>query len=100
MSTPVYNQTPTLKNRPVAMKDAQSNVILPSFDWLAYRFDGTYVGLARPGAVEGDLVWQIRMNTYDENDVLTSTTWPENPSGHASADFQFSWTDRASYTYS
>lgn len=105
MSTPVYTQAPFVKNRPMARKDAQGNIILPSFGDMAQRYDldgganVVYKGLARPGAVEGSLVWQIQKMAYSGSTV-TSVTWPQNPSGVASSEFQFSWTARASYTYS
>lgn len=105
MSTPVYNQSPTVRNRPMGRKDAQGNVIPGSFDDMAFRgqYTGTnliYKGFARPGAAEGDDVWQLAFCTYDGSNNLVSITWPQDPNGNASNDYQFSWTDRASYTYS
>jgi len=105
MSTPVYNQNPSVKNRPMARKDAQGNIIPGTFDDEAFRGQYTstnliYKGFARPGSAEGSLVWQIAFMTYDGSNNLTSITWPQDANGHASNDYQFSWTDRASYTYS
>lgn len=85
--------------------DANKNVIQNSYGDMAYRadFDGgsnaIYKGFARPGASEDGLVWQIQMMTYDTDD-LVSITWPHASNGAASSEFNFSWTDRASYTYS
>lgn len=105
MSTPVFNQSPTVKNRPMARKDAQGNIIPSSFDDEAFRgeylgMNLIYKGFARPGASEGSLVWKLSKMTYDGSNNLTSITWPQDTNGHASNDYQFSWTLRASYTYS
>ena len=58
-----------------------------------------YKGLARPGSAEGDLVWQIAKITYSGSNI-TEIKWPEDSNGNASSEFIFSWTDRATYTYS
>lgn len=105
MGTPVYNQNVTVKNRPMARKDAQGNVIPGSFDDQAFRgeYSGTnliYKGFARPGSAEASLVWQIAKMAYDGSNNLTSITWPQDINAHANNDYQFSWTDRATYTYS
>jgi hypothetical protein len=92
-------------NRPLNYLDSQSRVIFDSVDDTAFRgqYDGSnnliYKGFARPGSDEGDLVWQIAFLTYTGTN-LTSITWPENASSVATNDYVFSWTDRASYTYS
>jgi YD repeat-containing protein len=106
MATPVFNQTPNVGNRPIARKDAQGNNIPSSFDDLAYQadYDGgtnlTYKGFARPGASTSAAVWQIAFLQYDGSNNLTSITWPQNSFGNATNDYEFIWTDRASYTYS
>lgn len=105
MAVPVYNQAPTVKNRPMARTDAQGNVIPGSFDNMSFRgeYTGTnliYKGFARVGSSEGSLVWQLAKMTYDGSNNLTSITWPQDSNGHANNDYQFSWTDRATYTYS
>jgi hypothetical protein len=104
MPTPVYNQNPTGKNRPMGRKDAQGNLIPNSFEDQSFRgeYTGTdliYKGFARPGSLEGDLVWQIAKMTYDGSHNLLSILWPEDANGHANNDYQFSWTLRATYTY-
>lgn len=105
MTTPVYNQTPNVGNRPVARKDAQGNLIPQSFDDQAFQGDYTgtnliYKGFARPGASTTTAVWQIAKMTYDGSNNLTAITWPQNTSGAASNDYQFQWSLRATYTYS
>lgn len=105
MSTPVFFQTPLVKNRPLARKDAQGDIIPSSYGDNAFRgeYSGTnliYKGIARPGASESSLVWQICKLAYDGSDNLTSITWPQDALSHASNDYQFSWTDRATYTFS
>ena len=81
-------------------------VFLPeSFIEEAFRgeYDGSnnliYAGFARPGSPEGLEVWQISKLTYSGSN-LVSITWPTSASGAASNDYEFSWTDRASYVYS
>jgi hypothetical protein len=64
-----------------------------------------YKGFARPGATEGSLVWQIAFLTYDASGNVLTITWPQKlinglSVGPASNDYEFSWTDRTSYTYS
>jgi hypothetical protein len=59
-----------------------------------------YIGKAIVGSAEGDERWQISKQTYDGTDGLLTKKWPENDLGNASCDYIFSWTDRATYTYS
>lgn len=105
MSTPVYNQLPTIKNRPMGRLDAQGRVIPSSFGNMAYQGDlngGSnlvYVGFARPGSSTSAAVWQIMKITYSSN-MPTAIQWPQDTSGNASNDYQFQWSLRASYTYS
>jgi len=91
--------------RQLKQVDANFRDINLSETYTAFRgqYTGTnliYAGFARPGAAEGDLVWQIRKMTYDGSNNLTKVEWPVLTSGSASSDFEFSWTDRASYVYS
>ncbi len=93
-------------NLPILKIDACGRALQDSSDDLAFRGDyvgGTnliYQGFARPGAVEGSLVWQISKHAYDGNNNIISTTWPQASNGSASSEYQFSWTARAGYTYS
>jgi hypothetical protein len=105
MTIPVYNQNVTVKNRPMARKDAQGNIIPGSFDDEAFRgeYAGTnliYKGFSRSGSLTSAAVWQIAFMTYDGSNNLTSITWPQDANGHASNDYQFIWDNRALYTYS
>lgn len=104
MSVPVYNQNPNVINRPLGVKDAQSNIIPGSFSDEAFQgeYTGTnliYKGFARPGASTSAAVWQIAKLTYDGSNNLLSVIWPQDSNGHASNDYQFQWTLRATYTY-
>lgn len=105
MSTPVYNQAPTVQNRPYGRLDAQGRVIPSSFNNMAYQADlndtsyPVYIGYARPGASTSDPVWQIQKLTYT-SDVVTAITWPQDVHGSANNDYQFIWENRTSYTYS
>ena len=98
-------------NQTILKKDAQGNVIQDSYVG-DMTFRGAYTGTnliykayARPGADEGDLVWQICLIAYDGSNNITSIKWPKAlqsiPSalGFPSSEFIFSWTDRATYTY-
>ncbi len=87
-------------NQPILKTDANGNVISESYQG-DMKFRGTYVadqiiykGLARPDASESALVWQISKMTYSGTD-LTEINWAEG-----SSEFNYSWTDRATYTYS
>lgn len=62
--------------------------------------NSVYIGRAKPGTSEDDEKWQISYHTYDANNSLTSKLWAQDADGNASTDYQFSWTDRATYTYS
>lgn len=95
-----YNQT-------ILKRDANDNVLQDTFYAdMAFRgeYDGSgyliYKGYARPGADEDAAVWQIAKLTNDGSGNVTSITWPQGDNGAASSEYNFSWTDRASYTYS
>lgn len=101
----VFNQAPYVKNRPIGREDAQGRVIPTSYTENAYRaeYSGTdliYSGFARPGSAEGDEVWKIFKMAYDGSHNLLSIKWPEDANGNATSEYEFSWTDRATYTYS
>lgn len=105
MSVPVFNQAPTVGNRPMGRKDAQGNLNPDFFSDEAFQgqYSGTnliYKGFARPGALTSALVWQIAFLTYDGSNNLLTITWPQDANGHATNDYQFSWDLRATYTYS
>lgn len=59
-----------------------------------------YLGRAKVGTLNGEVKWQIRFIVYDGNQGVTSVTWPQNDEGNASAEFEFEWDERATYTYS
>jgi len=59
-----------------------------------------YVGRAKIGTLDAEAKWQIQFIQWDANDAVTSVTWPENSDAHASAEYEFTWDDRAGYTYS
>lgn len=98
-------------NRPHSYNSPSGVVIPDSMLDESFRgeYDGSnnliYKGFARPGSSEGALVWQIAKLAYDGNGNVLSITWPSQKTaagtftGTASNDYQFSWTDRASYTY-
>ncbi len=97
------NATP---NRPTAKVDPQGQLSQNSF--LDASFLGDYVGTvnliykgyARPGSSASDAVWQIAKITYNGDNNVTAIQWPHNASGNASSDYEFIWSNRASYTYS
>ncbi len=59
-----------------------------------------YIGRAKIGSGESEEKWQICFVEYDGTDAVDSITWPQNALGAASAEYEFSWTDRATYTFS
>ena len=93
-------------NQAVLKQDSYGNVIQESYIGdMTFRgqYTGTnliYKGYARPGADEGALVWQLALIAYDGSNNITSIKWPQGSNGAASSEFIFSWTARASYTYS
>ena len=91
------------KTRPMLQLDAQGRSLPSSNDYTTFRADYTganliYYGQARAGSAEGSLVWQIMKISYSGSNP-TSGKYPTNTKGDVSEDFEFSWTDRASYTY-
>lgn len=96
--------SPYVGNRPLGMLDAQGELIQDSFDYESFlgEYSGTnliYSGYARPGSLTSAGVWQISKQTYDGNGNVTAVQWPQ-VNGIASADYQFIWDNRATYTYS
>lgn len=94
----------TRDSRPIGKLDTKGQLSQDSFLDEAFRgeYSGTnliYKGFARPGADEDALVWQIALLAYDGMNNVISITWPLNTFGAASSDYEFSWTDRATYTY-
>lgn len=67
-------------------------------DKFRFEYDGDglqiYVGQAAPGSAEGDLKWKIRKFTYSGTNQ-TEVNW-----ANGSPSYAFSWTARATYTYS
>jgi hypothetical protein len=93
-----------VQNRPRGQLDSKGLLNPTSF---AYTFRGDYTGtnliykgLARPGSVTSDELWQIAKLAYDGSGNLLSILWPQIEPGVVSTDFIFEWDDRASYTYS
>ena len=104
MPTPVYQQSYPAQNRPMGRLDSQGRVIPSTYDDLAYvgDLDGgstlIYEGWGRPGTAQDEPEWKICKHTYSGT-TLIQTQWPINGSGAVSADYQFDWNSRASYTY-
>ena len=97
---------PDRGNYPYIKTDVNGRDIQDSSDDMAFQGDYLlgqnliYSGFARPGALTSEAKWQVSFHTYDANDNITSTTWPQNSSGNASSEYEFVWDDRATYTYS
>lgn len=91
--------------RPVALLDALNYPVNTSWGAVAFQgdVDGgsnlVYIGFARPGSSTSAAVWQIRKVTYNGSTPI-AIQWPQNASGNASNDYEFSWSGRAGYTYS
>lgn len=58
-----------------------------------------FLGRAKVGTLTSESKWQIRFITYDANQSPVSVEWPENDEGNASAEYEFVWDDRGTYTY-
>lgn len=89
--------------RPINALDANNRPIYDSVDDLALQiiYNGSnpqYIGFARPGADVNAPVWKIQKLNYSGAN-LTSRQWPINASGAASNDYEFVFSNYASYTY-
>lgn len=58
-----------------------------------------YIGRAKVGTAAGESKWQIQFLAWDANNSVTSVTWPQNAEGNPSAEYEFEWDERATYTY-
>lgn len=90
--------------RPIGKIDSKGQLSQDSFLDEEFRgeYSGSdliYKGFAKPGADEGALAWQIAKLAYDGSHNVLSIKWPINTQGAVSSDYEFSWTDRATYTY-
>jgi len=89
-----------------ALLNTQGLPIPTSFDEESFRaeYDGsnnpTYLAYARPGSDESIRVWQISKQTFDGSGNILTIKWPINEDGAASNDYEFAWSDRATYTFS
>lgn len=100
----VFNQAPFVKNRPLGRKDAQGEIIPTTFTDTTFRAeysgnDMIYAGFARPGASESATVWKIFKMAYDGSSNLLSIKWPQDSASVPNNEYEFSWTNRATYTY-
>lgn len=59
-----------------------------------------YIGRAKIGTATSVAKWQIQFLTWDANNSITSVEWPQNADGNPSAEYEFEWDERASYTFS
>lgn len=97
---------PDTQNYPYIKSDALGNAIQESAFDLAFQGDYVggvnliYQGFARPGSATSAAVWQIAKHTYDANNNILTTTWPQNTNGIATAEYYYIWDNRATYTYS
>ena len=90
--------------RPLLQLDAQGRALPESNIYQSIRcaYSGSnmvYRGLARPGTAESAAAWQIIQINYSGSNIV-SVLYPQNAAGDASAEYEFQWTQRATYTYS
>lgn len=90
-------------NRPRGLINPQGVFVPDSFGEEAFRgeYSGDnliYAAFARPGANEDENVWQLSRISYSGSNPI-SIQWPVNSEGAVTNDYEFSWTDRATYTY-
>lgn len=94
------------QNRPFkyGSKDRREFIVQDSEVALQAENDGNgnpiYLGRAKVGKATDEPYWQIRAIAYDANQGVTDITWPQNDEGKASAEYEFTWDDRATYTFS
>jgi len=84
-------------------RDQYHNLIQDTYGEKAYRGEYSvnnliYAAFALPGSDEDDRVWQLKKLTYSGTN-LVQVDWPELD-GKADTSYSFSWTDRATYTFS
>jgi hypothetical protein len=97
---------PPRTNRPLKFgpNDRREFIVMNSEVELRAQNDGNgnpiYVGRSKIGTLDSESKWQIQYIEWDGNNSVTSVTWPENSLSNASAEYEFVWDDRASYTYS
>lgn len=58
-----------------------------------------YIGRAKVGTPTSEAKWQIQFLTWDGNNAILSVEWPQNAAGNPSAEYEFEWDERATYTY-
>jgi len=93
-------------NRPLkfGQKDRREFIVQDSEVALRIEYDGSnnpiYIGRAKVGVLPGEVKWQLQSLSYDGSDNLISIEWPQNAAGNASAEYEFEYDERATYTYS
>lgn len=93
-------------NNPTIKQDSNGRAIQDSSDDLAFQADYVggenliYQGFARPGTLTSAAAWQIAKHTYDGNNNILTTKWPQNANGIATSEYYYIYDNRASYTYS
>lgn len=93
------------QNRPFKYgeRDRREFIVQDSEVALQAENDGNgnpiYLGRAKVGTATSVDKWQISAIAYDGNQGVTSVTWPQNDEGNPSSEYEFTWDDRATYTY-
>jgi hypothetical protein len=57
-----------------------------------------FIGRAKVGTNLGVAKWQIRKVTWDSTQSPTRMQWPQNASGNASSDYEFTWSSDTDLT--
>jgi len=57
-----------------------------------------FLGRAKVGVALSEPKWQIQKLTFDSNNSVTRTQWPQNDEGNASAEYEFIWSDVSNLT--
>ena len=88
---------------PNLQRDNFHNLMQQTYDEKSFRGDYNgnnliYAAFAIEGSAEATPCWQIKQLNYVANN-LVSVLWPQI-NGKASTGYNFSYTNRASYTYS
>lgn len=89
------------QNRPYKFGEQNRHILVATNGELSVRLvndasgNPIWVGKAAVGALEALVKWQIAKLVYDANGNLISVTWPQDTSGHASEDYEFTWDGEA-----
>jgi len=93
------------QNRPFKYGEKDRRIFLVENSEVALQVENDanrnpiFLGRAKVGTVISEQKWQIKFITYDAEGEVLSVEWPENDQGNNSAEYEFEWDERDTYTY-